>query len=61
MEKLIDAKELSRLLDVPLTWVWAAAREDRIPCIRVGRYQRFNPEEVLEFLRSMGAGAGHGN
>jgi hypothetical protein len=49
-DHLINAKELSRLLDVPITWVWAATREDRIPYIRVGRYLRFDWEEVLDSL-----------
>lgn len=48
--KYITAKELAEALSLPITWVWLAAREGRIPHIRAGRYQRFNLCEVEEAL-----------
>jgi hypothetical protein len=44
--ELIDAKELARRWQVPESWVRSRTRtstppEDRIPCVRFGRYIRF--------------------
>jgi hypothetical protein len=44
---LIDSAELARRLQVPESWVRSRTRartpkEQRIPCIRLGRYVRFD-------------------
>ena len=44
---LIDAKQLADFLAVPVTWVWAATRGERIPYIKVGKYLRFDWEKVI--------------
>ena len=44
---LIDAKQLADFLAVPVTWVWAATRDERIPYIKVGKYLRFDWEKVI--------------
>lgn len=51
MERYITAQELSKVLNVPITWVWARARQGKIPFLRVGKYMRFDEAEVIEFLR----------
>lgn len=43
---LIDAQGAAELLGVPKSWVLAEARADRIPHVRLGRYVRFEPEEL---------------
>ena len=50
-KKLIDAKELGEMLDLPLQSVWRLAREKRVPHYRVGQLIKFDPREVLETLR----------
>ena len=52
MDPLVDAIEVSKVLNVPVTWVWKQGREGKIPCYRVGKYMRFNLKEVVEFLRN---------
>jgi excisionase family DNA binding protein len=49
---LLDAGAVADLLSVPKTWVLAEARADRIPHVRLGRYVRFDPEELTEWWRS---------
>ena len=49
-DNLIDAKQLADFLAVPVTWVWAATRDDRIPYIKVGKYLRFDCKAVLASL-----------
>ena len=53
-DRLIDVRELSRILNVPVSWLYERTRKGAIPSIRVGKYVRFNPQEVLAFLRSNG-------
>jgi hypothetical protein len=44
--EIIDAAELSKRWNLPESWVRSATRErtprgERIPCLRLGRYVRF--------------------
>jgi hypothetical protein len=46
MFELIDSRELARRLNVPETWVRSRSRartpvDQRIPCVRFGRYVRY--------------------
>lgn len=45
-ERLVDAAVAAELLGVPRSWVLAQARAGRIPHVRLGRYVRFEPEEL---------------
>jgi len=57
---LIDAKQLAEFLNVPVTWVWAATRNERIPYIKVGKYLRFDCKAVLASLPRRGVIAAEG-
>jgi hypothetical protein len=55
--ELVDAVELASRLKVPVSWVRSHSRtrtpnEDRIPCIRLGRYVRFEwgSPRLIEWL-----------
>ena len=50
--KLLDAKGAAELLAVPKSWVLAQARDDRIPHVRLGRYVRFDPDELEAWARA---------
>ena len=58
---LIDAKQLAEFLNVPVTWVWAATRNERIPYIKVGKYLRFDCKAVLASLPRRGVIAAEGD
>jgi excisionase family DNA binding protein len=47
---LLDAKGAAVLLAVPKSWVLAEARAERIPHVRLGRYVRFDREELLAWV-----------
>ena len=54
-EKLLTVKELAEKLKVPSSWVYSQTRkegETKIPVIRVGKYCRFEEDEVLSWLRN---------
>jgi hypothetical protein len=50
-ETLVDAKEMSRRLDVHESWVRTEQRAGRIPFVQIGRYIRFRPYDVLSALK----------
>jgi excisionase family DNA binding protein len=50
--KLLDAKGAAELLNVPASWVLAEARADRIPHIRLGRYVRFDADELAQWCKA---------
>ena len=53
---LLDAKGAAALLNVPPSWVLAEARAGRIPHVRLGRYVRFDADELLEWCQARGRG-----
>ncbi len=47
---LLDADGAAGLLSVPASWVLSEARAERIPHVRLGRYVRFDSDELLELV-----------
>jgi len=46
-DRLLDAEELADRLKVPVSWVYEQSRMGNIPTHRLGRYIRFDLDEVL--------------
>jgi excisionase family DNA binding protein len=55
MGRLLTAEEVADRLGVTKTWVWAQAREGRIPHVRLGRYRRFREEALEQWLGDLEA------
>jgi excisionase family DNA binding protein len=53
---LLTANQAAELLNVPATWILAEARADRIPHVRLGRYVRFDAEELEQWWRERARG-----
>ena len=55
-ERLVDVKEMASILGVPVSWLYqrTCLGSEAIPFVKVGKYVRFDPEEVLAFLRAKG-------
>jgi excisionase family DNA binding protein len=49
-ERLLDAQEVATRLGVPETWVRESARSGAIPHVRLGRYVRFDLDDVERWL-----------
>ena len=49
-ERLLDAKEIAERLGVPESWVREPARSGAMPCVRLGRYVRFDLDDVERWL-----------
>jgi excisionase family DNA binding protein len=54
---LLTAEQVAELRHVPESWVYEAARERRIPHLRLGRYVRFERNEVDDWLATLRADA----
>ena len=48
--RLMTSEQLAAELNVPPTWLEEAARRNEIPSVRVGKYVRFDINEVLTCL-----------
>lgn len=53
---LLTADQAGELLNVPASWVLAEARADRIPHVRLGRYRRFDRDELEQWWRTRARG-----
>jgi excisionase family DNA binding protein len=49
-ERLVDAGAVADRLGVPVSWVRESARSGAIPCVRLGRYVRFDLDDVDRWL-----------
>jgi len=50
-QNLLSVNELAEKLNVPISWVYGKTRTGSIPMVRVGKYVRFQFDEVLEWLK----------
>lgn len=53
MKEFLTINELSELLKIPKSWIYSRTRikdKNSIPCIRIGKYVRFNAADVIEWL-----------
>ncbi len=56
-QNLLSVNDLSDVLNVPPSWIYQRTRQtgpDTIPKIKVGKYIRFQLEEVMDWLRAQG-------
>jgi len=54
MQSLITVKELSEALHVPASWIYQRTCQGQqgIPHIKMGKYVRFDLEQVIDFFKS---------
>ena len=56
LHELLTVEDVAALLRVSKTWVYehtrtrGTARADRLPFIKIGKYKRFDPQAVREFI-----------
>jgi excisionase family DNA binding protein len=50
IERLLTAEEVAELLAVPVSWVRESSRSGAMPCVRLGRYVRFELAAVEAWL-----------
>jgi excisionase family DNA binding protein len=57
-DRLLDAKEVAELLNVPVSWVRETTRAGHLPSVALGRYRRYDRDDVLEWVAELKAGGG---
>ena len=55
-EKLLKAEDLEAWLNIDVKTIYAYARRDRIPHIRIQRSIRFRPSEIRDWLDTQSSG-----
>src|SRR5437879_5414116 len=50
--ELLEPDELAHKLKVPVSWVYEQSRQGKLPTHRIGKYIRFDLDEVLKSLRA---------
>lgn len=51
-QNLIGIDEMAAKLNVPVSWIYSRTRTKEIPFYKIGRYVRFNAEEVVQWFRA---------
>ena len=49
-ESLLNPKEVSTALNVPISWVYSSAEKGAIPSLKIGKYRRFRPSDLAAWL-----------
>jgi len=49
-QSLVDARTAAKLLGVPASWMLAQARAEKIPHHKIGRYVRFDIDELIAWV-----------
>mgnify|MGYP001328678527 CR=1 FL=1 len=55
--QLVGIDEMAKLLSVPKSWLYDRTRmgpEAGFPFMKLGKYVRFDPDEVIAFFKSSG-------
>jgi excisionase family DNA binding protein len=50
--KLMTVEEVAALLRVPVSWIYSRSRCNTIPIVRVGKYVRFNEDEITTWANA---------
>ena len=59
-DRLLEAKEVAELLAVPESWVRQHTRANAIPHVQLGRWVRYDADDVAAWVESLKAGGGPG-
>jgi len=50
-QNLKDIDEMSKKIRVPKSWLYSRTRTNEIPHYKIGKYVRFDEDEVLEWIK----------
>ena len=50
-ENLIGINEIAKKLDVPVSWIYSRTRTNEIPCVRIGKYIKFDSDRVMRWIQ----------
>lgn len=50
-DSLLDVKGAAQRWSIPKSWILDMARRGELPCVRLGHYIRFKPEDLDLFVK----------
>lgn len=56
-ERLLEAHEVAQMLGVEKSWVRSQSRAGRIPTVHLGRWRRYRPEAIREWIKQQESGS----
>ncbi len=61
-ERLVNVQEMARILGVPPSWIYQRTQHGQgaIPFVKLGKYVRFDPQQVIAFFEAKGTGGSGG-
>jgi excisionase family DNA binding protein len=59
-DRLLTAEEVAKRLAVPVSWVRAETRAERLPHVKLGRYRRYSWPAIDAWLEQQGSGSNDG-
>lgn len=51
VRRLVTVQEMAEILRVPRSWLYERTRLNQIPHLKLGRYVRFEPEQVISYFK----------
>jgi excisionase family DNA binding protein len=51
-DRLLDVREVAEWLGVPVSWVRESTRSGAMPCVPLGRYQRYDRGDVEAWIEA---------
>ena len=49
--ELLSAKTAAKRWDIPVSWIRDMARRGELPCVKLGHYTRFKPDDLARFIQ----------
>jgi excisionase family DNA binding protein len=56
-DRLMNASEVADLLSVSERWVRDATRDGRLPHVVLGRYRRYDPADLADWIEAQKSGS----
>ena len=50
-DHLLSAKAAAKRWEIPESWIREMARKGELPCVHLGHYIRFKPEDLDQFIK----------
>lgn len=50
-DDLLSVSQIAKVLQVPKSWIYQATSKKTIPFVKIGKYVRFDKEEVLNHYK----------
>ena len=50
-DHLLNTKQAANRLGVPVSWIREMARKGELPCVHLGHYIRFKPEDLDQYIK----------